>query len=223
MLTEAQKAKTHIFSTFFYNTLTNTKLLGPSSTDVKLTAPQKRHERVKNWTKHVNIFEKDFIIVPINQQSHWFLAIICFPTLKGPVTIDSNQPVKPTPVAKKKPPAERKESVALQIGNTTITPVSKKDIDSICVDEESERDEAEGEESDLESDDSEPETAEPQPTSHPIKQYVNCTENNGIKMFELVENLFQIFPSSFAGHAFWCLIHWREHQGIVWWQHFVII
>lgn len=170
VLTEAQKAKTHIFSTFFYNTLTNTKLLGPSNNDVKLTAPQKRHERVKNWTKHVNIFEKDFIIVPINQQSHWFLAIICFPSLKGPVTIDSNQPVKPTPIVKKKPPTERKESVALQIGNTTITPVSKKELDSICVDEESERDEAEGEESDLESDDSEPETAEPQPVSHAIKQ-----------------------------------------------------
>lgn len=169
VLTETQKAKTHIFSTFFYNTLTNTKLLGPSN-DVKLTAAQKRHERVKNWTKHVNIFEKDFIIVPINQQSHWFLAIICFPSLKGPVTIDSNQPVKPAPIAKKKPPAERKESVALQIGNTTITPVSKKEIDSICVDEESERDEAEGEESDLESDDDETEAAEPQPASHPIKQ-----------------------------------------------------
>lgn len=169
LLTEAQRAKTHIFSTFFYNTLTNTKLLGPSN-DVKLTAAQKRHERVKNWTKHVNIFEKDFIIVPINQQSHWFLAIICFPSLKGAVTIDSNQPVKPTPMVKKKPTNERKESVALQIGNTTITPV-KKEVDSICLDEESERDEAEGEESDLESDDSETETAEPPPTTQPkIKQ-----------------------------------------------------
>lgn len=170
ILTEAQRAKTHIFSTFFYNTLTNTKLLGPSN-DVKLTAAQKRHERVKNWTKNVNIFEKDFIIVPINQQSHWFLAIICFPSLKGAVTIDSNQPVKPMPVVKKKPPAERKESVAMQIGNTTITPV-KKEVDSICLDEESERDEAEGEDSDLESDDSETETAEPQPTTQqtPIKQ-----------------------------------------------------
>lgn len=170
VLTEAQKAKTHIFSTFFYNTLTNTKLLGPTN-DVKLTPAQKRHERVKNWTKHVNIFEKDYIIVPINQQSHWFLAIICFPSLKGAMTIDSNQPVKPAPIAKKKlPPTERKESIALQIGNTTITPVSKKEIDSICLDEESERDEAEGEESDLETDDDETEPAEPQPVTNSIKQ-----------------------------------------------------
>lgn len=172
ILTEAQRAKTHIFSTFFYNTLTNTKLLGqPAKLSGQiLTAAQKRHERVKNWTKHVNIFEKEFIIIPINQQSHWFLAIICFPSLKGPVTIDSNQPVKATPIVKKKAPAKSKESVALQIGNTTITPV-KKEIDSICLDEESERDEAEGEESDLESDDSETEAAEPPPTTQTkIKQ-----------------------------------------------------
>lgn len=170
VLSERQREKTHIFSTFFYNTLTNTKLLG-SSNDVKLTAGQKRHERVKNWTKNVNIFEKDFIIVPINQQSHWFLAIICFPSLKGPVTIDSNQPVKAAPIVKKKVPVDRKDSVALQIGNTTITPVSKKELDAICLDEESERDEAEGDESDLESDESETETAAPQPATQAIKQY----------------------------------------------------
>lgn len=169
ILTEEQRSKTHIFSTFFYNTLTNTKLLGQSN-DVKLTAAQKRHERVKNWTKHVNIFEKDFIIVPINQQSHWFLAIICFPSLHGAVTLDSNQPIKEKPAVKKKTSSERKESIALQIGNTTITPVSKKEFDSICLDEESERDEAEGEESDLESDASDSETTEQQPVSQAIKQ-----------------------------------------------------
>lgn len=169
ILTEEQRNKTHIFSTFFYNTLTNTKLLGQSN-DVKLTAAQKRHERVKNWTKNVNIFEKDFIIVPINQQSHWYLAIICFPSLRGPVTIAGNQPVKVAPVVKKKITTERKESVALQIGNTTITPVSKKELDSICLDEESERDEAEGDDSEMDSDDSDGETNEPQPATQAIKQ-----------------------------------------------------
>lgn len=27
-----------------------------------------RHNRVKTWTRHVNIFEKDFVFVPINQR-----------------------------------------------------------------------------------------------------------------------------------------------------------
>lgn len=36
----------------------------------------------------MDLFQKDFIIIPINEQSHWFLAIICFPSLIGPVTMD---------------------------------------------------------------------------------------------------------------------------------------
>lgn len=168
-----QTRRTHIFSTFFYKRLTtmNTKIRGQDR-ELKLTPAQKRHERVKNWTKNVNLFEKDYIIIPINEQSHWFLAIICFPGLKGPVTMVGNTPVKPLPLNKKKAVTDRKKSVSLQIGNTTITPVSKKELDAICLDEESERDEAEGDESDLASDDSETEAAEPQPSTQPIKQYV---------------------------------------------------
>jgi sentrin-specific protease 7 len=115
-----------------------------------MTAAQKRHLRVKNWTKNVNLFEKDYIIIPINEQSHWFLAIICFPHLNEPCTIDTNQPIKLQPVAKRK----KKKLQLVQIGNTTITPLSKKDhqlLESINLndDEMSERDEAEGDDSDL--------------------------------------------------------------------------
>lgn len=175
ILSDEQRAKTHIFSSFFYNTLTNTKHMGSSGKDVTLTAAQKRHERVKKWTKNVNIFEKDYIVVPINQQSHWFLAIICHLPLKGPVSMDSNQPVKANATSAKKKPAatpqtaERKPSIPIQIGNTTITPVSKKEVDSIYLDEESERDEAEGDESDLDTEDDQ-EPVEPQPTKQAIKQ-----------------------------------------------------
>lgn len=191
VLTTEQRQRTFMFSQFFYNSLTNTKLLGTSN-DGKLTAAQKRHKRVKNWTKNVNIFEKDFIIIPINQQSHWFLAIVCFPTLKGPVTMVGNQPVKlkstaATAAAKKKAaataaaiasaantPTNKKNSIAnvTVIGSTTIMPVSKKEPENIerIYDEESERDEAEGDESDLESAESEAETTEAQPTTQPIKQ-----------------------------------------------------
>ena len=30
--------------------------------------PVKRHARVKTWTRHVDLFKKDFVIVPINEQ-----------------------------------------------------------------------------------------------------------------------------------------------------------
>ena len=39
------------------------------------------HSNVKKWTKNVNIFDKDFIVVPINDCDHWFVVIICYPGL----------------------------------------------------------------------------------------------------------------------------------------------
>lgn len=168
-----QRQKTHIFSSFFYNRLTtNSKTSAPG--EQKLTAAQKRHERVKNWTKNVNLFEKDYIVIPINEQSHWFLAIICFPALKGPVSMKTNAPIKPMAVVKRKPAAQRKQITPLQIiGSTTITPVSaKKEIETLCVDAENERDEAEGDDSELGSDESDTDTGDAKTTLEPIKQYV---------------------------------------------------
>lgn len=169
LLNDEERERTHVFSTFFYKRLTtmNTNRRNVDK-DLKLTASQKRHARVKNWTKGVNLFEKDFIIIPINEQSHWFLAIICFPALKGPETFDDGIPVKQVQRQHKK--SERK-ALSLQIGNTTITPVSKRELESIYLGDESERDEAEGDDSDLASDDSETESSEP-PKSVPVKQLV---------------------------------------------------
>lgn len=31
------------------------------------------------WTRRVDIFSKDFLFIPICEQLHWTLAIICFP------------------------------------------------------------------------------------------------------------------------------------------------
>ena len=54
--------KTYIFSTYFY------------------TSFAMKSSNVKNWTKNVNIFEKDFIVVPIHDQErdHWYVTIVCF-------------------------------------------------------------------------------------------------------------------------------------------------
>ena len=102
-LAPEQKNNTHIFSSFFYKRLTTmTSRQRQNKDDVKLTAAQKRHARVASWTKNVNLFEKDFIIIPINEQSHWFLAIICFPILKNAVTFDTMLPVLAQNTTKKK-------------------------------------------------------------------------------------------------------------------------
>lgn len=40
-----------------------------------------RHRLVRTWTKNVDIFDMDFVIIPINENAHWYLAIICYPGL----------------------------------------------------------------------------------------------------------------------------------------------
>lgn len=76
--------------------------------------------------------------------SHWFLAIICFPGLTGPVKFSDNTPVEPEEVVPKK------NCATLQIGNTTITHIIKPDGNiSLEMDCGSDRDEAEGDQDDL--------------------------------------------------------------------------
>ncbi|XP_064917642.1 sentrin-specific protease 7 isoform X6 [Columba livia] len=75
--------RTHIFSSFFYKCLTRTEK--NSEGDLKVSQAQKRHRRVKTWTRRINIFSKDYIFVPVNEESHWYVAVICFPWLEEPV------------------------------------------------------------------------------------------------------------------------------------------
>lgn len=71
----------HIFSSFFYKRLNQRERRNETT---NLSIQQKRHGRVKTWTRHVDIFEKDFIFVPLNEAAHWFLAVVCFPGLEKP-------------------------------------------------------------------------------------------------------------------------------------------
>uniref|UniRef100_A0A8D0VIY0 Sentrin-specific protease 6 n=1 Tax=Sus scrofa TaxID=9823 RepID=A0A8D0VIY0_PIG len=73
----------HIFSSFFYKRLNQRERRNLHET-TNLSIQQKRHGRVKTWTRHVDIFEKDFIFVPLNEAAHWFLAVVCFPGLEKP-------------------------------------------------------------------------------------------------------------------------------------------
>ncbi|KAH6689570.1 hypothetical protein F5X68DRAFT_73624 [Plectosphaerella plurivora] len=59
--------RTYIFNPWFYK---------------KLSLSSKRgidYEAVKSWTSKVDLFAHDFIIVPVNESFHWYLAIICYP------------------------------------------------------------------------------------------------------------------------------------------------
>ncbi|XP_034549672.1 sentrin-specific protease 7 isoform X2 [Notolabrus celidotus] len=73
----------HIFSSFFYKQLTRRDNASEGITN-ETCQRQRRHQRVKTWTRHVDIFKKDFLFVPVNQEAHWYLVVICFPGLEEP-------------------------------------------------------------------------------------------------------------------------------------------
>lgn len=37
------------------------------------------NNKLKKWTKNIDVFAKDFLVFPIIKESHWFLAIVCYP------------------------------------------------------------------------------------------------------------------------------------------------
>ncbi|KAL5047351.1 hypothetical protein BDW71DRAFT_206478 [Aspergillus fruticulosus] len=69
---EAAK-RVYFFNSYFFATLTK------SPKGLKIN-----YEGVSKWTRNVNIFSYDYIVVPINENAHWYMAIICnLPFLEG--------------------------------------------------------------------------------------------------------------------------------------------
>ncbi|XP_047457495.1 sentrin-specific protease 7 isoform X2 [Mugil cephalus] len=83
--------RSHIFSSFFYKQLTR-RDNASEGTSSESCQRQRRHQRVKTWTRHVDIFKKDFLFVPVNQEAHWYLVVICFPGLMEPKVEDWTGP-----------------------------------------------------------------------------------------------------------------------------------
>ncbi|KAG0202254.1 hypothetical protein BGX28_005168 [Mortierella sp. GBA30] len=63
--------KTHIFNSFFYQKLISKPGKGMASS----------YDAVKSWTNKTDLFSKKFIIIPIHEKDHWYLAIIANPGL----------------------------------------------------------------------------------------------------------------------------------------------
>ncbi|KAK3819730.1 MAG: hypothetical protein J3Q66DRAFT_161574 [Benniella sp.] len=60
---------TYIFNSFFYERLVSSSGKGIA------------YDAVKSWTNKIDLFSKKFIIIPIHENMHWFLAIISNPGL----------------------------------------------------------------------------------------------------------------------------------------------
>lgn len=97
----------HVFSSFFYKRLNQRERRNVPDT-TNLPIQKRKHNRVKTWTRHVDLFQKDFIFVPINESAHWYLAVICFPGLEG--LVYEQNPLYhgpfPAPASAADPPSE---------------------------------------------------------------------------------------------------------------------
>ncbi|KAG8774326.1 hypothetical protein FRC12_002049 [Ceratobasidium sp. 428] len=76
----------HVFNSFFFKKLDNGR---GKACD---------YNSVKKWTSKFDLFKKKFIIVPINEHLHWYLAVICFPehVLRAPAPQPVPQPTRKT-------------------------------------------------------------------------------------------------------------------------------
>ncbi|KAL9596492.1 MAG: hypothetical protein Q9219_005753 [cf. Caloplaca sp. 3 TL-2023] len=59
--------KVYMFNTFFYERLTSAK---PGHKGIN-------YEAVSKWTRGVDLFTYDFVVVPVHESVHWYVAIIC--------------------------------------------------------------------------------------------------------------------------------------------------
>ncbi|KAG5291649.1 Ulp1 protease [Histoplasma ohiense] len=69
--------RVYFFNSFFFASLTKT----PKGQKIN-------YQAVEKWTRNVDLFSYDYIIVPINEKAHWYMAIICnIPALCDPKSI----------------------------------------------------------------------------------------------------------------------------------------
>lgn len=60
--------RVYVHNTFFYTTLKSGR-----------SYHQINYDGVKNWTSKVDLLSYDYVIVPVNEHYHWWMAIICNP------------------------------------------------------------------------------------------------------------------------------------------------
>ena len=115
--------RVYFFNTYFFATLTN------AHKGRKLF----NYEGVQKWTRSVDLFTYDYIIVPINEQAHWYLAIICnLPALDRDLAIHEDGPNLPVEddhnISKRGPMQTEKRALSATDQPTCMepTPISEK-------------------------------------------------------------------------------------------------
>ncbi|POW10194.1 hypothetical protein PSTT_06227 [Puccinia striiformis] len=64
----------HLFNSFFFQ-----KLSGCKSKEKTAAGEAEAYAGVRKWTKGINVFQKDFLVIPINEHMHWYFMIVANP------------------------------------------------------------------------------------------------------------------------------------------------
>lgn len=106
--------RVYFFNSYFYATLTN----NPKNRRVV------NYEGVQKWTRSVDIFGYDYIVVPINESAHWYVAVICnLPNLQR-ILKRSSEAEKPPSNDSQEPASQPKGEVQA----VPDTPVSSQEV-----------------------------------------------------------------------------------------------
>ncbi|XP_021859933.1 probable ubiquitin-like-specific protease 2B isoform X2 [Spinacia oleracea] len=73
-ISSSERARFHFFNCFFFR-----KLADPDKNPSGVFDGKAGYQRVRKWTRKVNLFEKDYIFIPVNYNLHWSLIVICHP------------------------------------------------------------------------------------------------------------------------------------------------
>nr|CDI51342.1 conserved hypothetical protein (N-terminal fragment) [Melanopsichium pennsylvanicum 4] len=109
----------HIFNTFFWK-----QLLAESTVETS-------YRRVRRWTSKVDLFSKKYIVVPINEDYHWYLAVIVNPGLmlvdKDNISEQDKEEVASSLIVARKTVTSMPAESAAQADDTV-----QKDADASC-------------------------------------------------------------------------------------------
>ncbi|PWA91648.1 ulp1 protease family, C-terminal catalytic domain-containing protein [Artemisia annua] len=62
----------HFLNSFFFR-----KLADPDKEPLEACKGKEAFQRVRKWTRKVNLFEKDYVFIPVNFNYHWSLIVMC--------------------------------------------------------------------------------------------------------------------------------------------------
>lgn len=66
--------RVHVFSSLFFKAIT-----GSCQTGRNWDRAYEIHKRVERWTKNVDVFSKDILLIPVHRAMHWSLAVVIYP------------------------------------------------------------------------------------------------------------------------------------------------